>query len=268
MLWMTFAPPVQIFLSLTAVILCVHRDLDRTSPVLLTLVIAEQVSLFALSGVIIARQLILSQIFQTLPWQERNLMRPLAVRGTVVYLAVCTSVTLLWVFLASIPQALMNFNIVTPQLASATTLVAAVIVAVFYGLVVVCNRLIPLSVFCDYATNIVTFCMMVVLVVASACINNLYYFPNDLWQSNVALRSVLYIVAACMYAVINYIRPVWAVWRHDIIYLRKYEDSVASAPPARLDMASASATSMKMQDMTSASKSPLAQLVESVNLNV
>jgi len=248
---LTWMPPAQYALSLAAVILCVQRELDRTSPALLALVVAEQICLFALCGVIIARQVVLSQIFQTLPWQHRDLLRALAVRSTPIFLGVMGGVCLVWITLATVPQALMAFGIVGAPVASVSTLLAAALVASLYALVVVCNRHIQLTAFCDYGTNIATFCMMVVLTVATACVNTVYYYPNGLWQSNVALRSLLYVLTAAMYALINYIRPVWAVWRGDAAYLNKFESSLA-AP---------SATSMK--DLTS-SASPLARMAESV----
>ena len=193
---MTLSAPLQIALALATVVVCAHYG-PGTEVAALVLTAAQQLLAFAVTGVLMARQLILGVIFGTAPFaghRPNDMARPLALKAGRVYVLVPLATTLLWASLGLVPQLVLalNSNAISVRAAAICAVTAALLVSGFYGVVVVRNRTIHMTAFCDYRTNIATFVLMIALTVVSASVTILYASAHNYWLSSYGIRSCVF----------------------------------------------------------------------------
>ena len=222
---LTYGPFVQLVLSMTVAFTCWQLQWSQTAPALAALTIAEETCLAFMTGVMVARQLVLAIVFRTLPGQRASTVHAMNVTPA-FFLIVPILVAAFWILLGEIPQQLAIFGVMSLTVSSIMTYLVAAVIVLLYAVPAFANREIPMEIFCDYWPNVVTFSVLVIATVTVSCINSLVLVPAGYLLAYRAARSVAYVAVVSLYSVINLIRPAWAIWTRDVAYLNHHEEAI------------------------------------------
>jgi len=222
---LSWGPFVQFALSLSLAITCVVVAWPPESVGGAVLGAVEETWLFFMTGVVIARQLILAVLFNTLPGRRRHAVTEMNIAPHHL-LFVPVGVALLWVVFGEVPQLLANFDVLPSAITSTITYLATAAVVLLYAVPAFANRDIPMTLFCDYRANVLTFVLLVLVSIGISCLNAIYLYPNGYYLALPVARSCAYVVVVALYALINFGVPTLAVWRGNAAYLQLHEDAI------------------------------------------
>jgi len=228
-LWYTrcllWGPYVQFAICFALAFTCMYIQWDHRSPALAALTVCEEAVLFFLTGVVIARQLVLATIFQTLPWHRPNSLKTVTINRS-VFVAIPIVLTFVWLCVSGLATQLLVFGVISEDAGSTLIYVATTAVVLLYAFPAFANRRIPMMLFCDYWANVATFILVFLVILGVGCASSIYLVPNSYWLAYRIARTCGIVAVVGLYPVINFFRPVWAVWRDDIVYLQGHENAI------------------------------------------
>jgi hypothetical protein len=230
-LWYTrclsIGPFVQFALSLSLALAGLYTPWAPQAVGLAVLGTFEELWLILLTGVVIGRQVVLSIVFRTLPVATPRTVVPTPLATSPHhFLLVPLGVVLLWALLSILPQLLALYGAMPPDGAAILTYITAAVVVALYAVPALCNRTIPMPLFCDYRANLITFAALVVVSVGLSVLNGVFLVPAGLLLSQRLARACAYVGLAAMYTTVNLVMPAGAVWRNDLEYLQLREDAL------------------------------------------